>query len=202
MISFQAKTKDFKKTLSQLRKTKKGQWLIHNRDTCEITLIDGEVILAVPGAIFKFKCITKGTAKCTVPFKNLFHIIEHHRLEDIYVEFLDDEIILGYVRVKAQTTFFRTDKILKTIQLPHNYNDLDLIRLKTEGYTEEELDFNNLSHLIEQAERRVFYRIRCAAKYLRDYGIMPKEIKKFVMGRLSINLDLDEKDLKVLLEEG
>ncbi len=201
MISFQAKTKDFMNALDKLRRTKKGVWMIYRTETCEITLIDGIVTLAIPGAIFNFTAKTIGTAKTTIFFTKLYNIIKCHNQDLITVEFYDETITLGHVTVKAETIFFRNDKILKTIVLPIDYTDLDLIRLKTEGYTPEELEFNNLLHLIEQAERRVFYSIRCAAKYLRQYGIMPKEIKQFVMQRLSINLDLDEKDLKVLLEQ-
>jgi len=48
--------------------------------------------------------------------------------------------------------------VLRTIILPNNYSDLDLLLLKNEGYTEEELKFNNLLGVIEQAERRVYFK--------------------------------------------
>ena len=51
------------------------------------------------------------------------------------------------------------------------------------------------------AERRTYYNIRKAALYLKDYGIMPKEIKKLLVEKLGIRLDLDEKDVKLLLSK-
>ena len=51
------------------------------------------------------------------------------------------------------------------------------------------------------AERRVYYNLRRASLYLRDYGIMPNDLKKIVMEKLGIKLDLDEKDIKVLLSD-
>lgn len=73
--------------------------------------------------------------------------------------------------------------------------------LKNEGYTQEELEFNNLLNLMDMAERRVYYNLRRASLYLRDYGIMPNDLKKIVMEKLGIKLDLDEKDIKVLLSD-
>lgn len=199
MISFTAKSKEFKKLLEKLKVFYKYRRAEQIRATCEITLTNGLVTLAIPGAVFNMNAETKGTAKATLPFSKLYSIIDHHSYEEIRVEFLDQLLIFGSVQAKAQTTFFLTDKILRTIRLPINYTDLDLLRLKTEGYTKEELDFNNLTGMIEQAERRVYYNIRRAAGYLREYGIMPKEIKSFLMERLSIQLDLDKTDIKLLL---
>ncbi|MBK7666681.1 MAG: hypothetical protein IPJ32_04630 [Sphingobacteriaceae bacterium] len=151
--------------------------------------------------MFSFKCETKGTAKATLLFRNLFSIIEHHYSEEIVVEFYDEALRFGAVQVKAKTVFFYNSSVLRTIILPNNYTDLDLLLLKNEGYTEEELKFNNLLDVIEQAERRVYYNVRRAASYLREYGIMPKEIKKLLVEKLGIRLDLDEKDIKLLLSK-
>lgn len=199
MISFHCKTKEFRKTLELLKGVYKRKRIDFIKDTCEITLVDKNVTLAIPGSVFSFKCETKGTAKASLLFRNLWSIIEHHQAEEIVVEFYDESLRFGSVQVKAKTVFFHNDSVLRTIILPNNYNDLDLLLLKNEGYTEEELRFNNLFDVIEQAERRVYYNIRKASLYLRDYGVMPKEIKKFLIEKLGIRLDLDEKDIKLLL---
>jgi len=201
MISFRCKTKDFKNTLGLLKAIYKRKRVYLIPDTCEITLVDGNVTLAIPGAVFAFKCETKGTAKASLLFRNLFSIIEHHYSEEIVVEFYDDALRFGSVQVKAKTVFFHDDSVLRTIILPNNYTDLDLLLLKNEGYTEEELKFNNILGVIEQAERRVYYNVRRAASYLREYGVMPKEIKKLIVEKLGIRLDLDEKDIKLLLSK-
>ena len=199
MISFRCKTKDFRDTLDALRVIHKRKRMYNIKVTCEITLINGHVKLAIPGSIFGFNCQTKGTAKATLMFRNLYGIIEHHRMEDMLVEFYDGSLRFGIVQVKAQTIFFNDDSVLRSIIIPNNFTDLDLLLLKNEGYTMEELAFNNLLHVMEMAERRVYYNVRRSASYLRDYGIMPKEIKKLLVEKLGIRLDLDEKDVKLLL---
>ncbi len=100
------------------------------KDTCEITLVDGNVTLAIPGSIFSFKCVTKGTAKASLLYRNLYSIIEHHHAEEIVVEFYDEALRFVAVQVKAKTVFFHNDSVLRTIILPNNYSDLDLLLLK------------------------------------------------------------------------
>ena len=199
MISFQCKTKDIKVALTKLKGVHKHKHIVNIKVTCEITMVNGSVQLAIPGAIFRFTCQTKGTAKATIKFRNLYSIIEHHSYDELYVEFLDGHLRFGILTVQAETVFFKDDRVLKTIVLPNKYTDLDLLLLKNEGYTEEELEFNNILGVLELAERRVYYKIRKASLCLREYGIMPKEIKKLVVDKLGIRLDLDEKDVKLLL---
>jgi hypothetical protein len=132
-------------------------------------------------------------------FRKLYNLIDHHSYDELYVEFFDGSLRFGSVIVEAKTIFFKNDSVLKTINLPDNYTDLDLLLMKNEGYTKEELEFNNISGIIEMAERRVYYNVRRSAGYLREYGITPQEIKKLLMEKLGVRLDLDEKDMKVLL---
>lgn len=54
---------------------------------------------------------------------------------------------------------------------------------------------------MEMAERRVYYNIRRASLYLIDYGIMPKVIEKLIVDKLGIILDLDKKEVKLLLDK-
>ncbi len=199
MVSFQCKTNDFKAALMRLKAVHKHKHVISIKATCELTLTDGNVQLAIPGAIFSFQCQTKGTAKATMEFRRLFDIVGHHSYDELYVEFFDGTLRFGYVIVQAKTVFFKNDKVLKTIVLPDKYTDLDLLLMKNEGYTKEELEFNNILELMNMAERRVYYNIRRASLYLRDYGIMPKEIKKLLVEKLCIKLDLDEKEVNLLL---
>ncbi len=199
MISFKGKTKDFLKALDSIRAIYKGKHIHTYKETCEITLVDNYVRISIPGASFGFKCETKGTAKATLLFRDLYSLVDHHSLELIVVDFYDEALKFGAVQVKAMTTFFKNDRILRTIVLPNNYTDLHLLLLKNEGYTKEELEFNNLLALIDSAERRVYYNVRHSALYLQDYGILAKDIKNLLIEKLGVKLDLDESDVKLLL---
>lgn len=199
MISFICYTKDFKEALKLLRAPNKRKKIESYKSTCEMTLTDNYVQLAIPGAVVGFKAKTKGTAKATIPFRNLWSIIDCHNLEQLLVEFYDESIRFGIVQVKANTVFFKDDAVLRTIRLSNNYTDLELLLLKNQGYTSEELEFNNLLENIDEAERRVYANIRKAAKVLNQYGISASDIKSLLIQKLGIKLDLDEKDIRLLL---
>jgi hypothetical protein len=199
MISFICNTQDFKNTLKSLKVTHKSRRIQSFKDTCEITLTDGHVQLAIPGAVFGFKCKTRGTAKASIAFRNLWSIIDSHNQEQLLVEFYDGSLRFGIVTVKASTVFFNDDSVLRTIKLSNNYTELDLLLLKNEGYTREELEFNNLLENIEIAEKKVYLNIRKAAKTLKEYGISPADIKTLLIQKLGVKLDLDEKDVSQLL---
>ncbi len=70
MISFRCKTKIFLNALNLLKTFYKRTKVHLIKDTCEITLVDGNVTLARPGSVFSFKCETKGTAKASLLFRN------------------------------------------------------------------------------------------------------------------------------------
>ena len=199
MAHIKVKTKDIEKVFKKFKALQRnGRW-INFHFSCELTLTNGQLTISIPGAQFSITGETFGTAKATFDFYRFYSIVEYYNHEFITIEFLDEIVQIGVVQFKAQTTFFKTDQILRTVKLPFPYTDMDLISLKSQGYTEEELKFNNLHELIEQAERRIYYNIRRASHYLREYGIMPKEIKKLLMDKLGIVLDLDQKELKLLL---
>jgi hypothetical protein len=201
MISFICYTKDFKEALKLLRAPNKRKKIESYKSTCEITLTDNYVQLAIPGAVVGFKAKTKGTAKATISFRNLWSIIDCHNLEQLLVEFYDESMRFGIVQVKANTIFFKDDSILRTIRLSNNYTDVELLLLKNQGYTSEELKFNNLLENIDEAEKRVYANIRKAALVLKDYGVSPSDIKSLLMERLGLQLNLDEKDISQLLSK-
>jgi hypothetical protein len=132
-------------------------------------------------------------------FRNLWSIIDSNHMELLTVEFYDEALRFGIVQVKASTVFFKNDTVLRTIKLSNNYTELELLLLKNEGYTKEELEFNNLTQSIEIAEMKVYANIRKAAKALKGYGISPADVKQLVIDKLGVKLDLDEKDIRQLL---
>ncbi len=201
MISFICYTKDFKEALKLLRAPNKRKKIESYNSSCEITLTDNHVQLAIPGAVVGFKAKTKGTAKASLPFRNLWSILESHFQEQLLVEFYDKSLRFGIVQVLANTVFFKDDSVLRTIRLSNNYTDIELLLLKNEGYTIEELKFNNLLENIDEAEKRVYANIRKAALVLKDYGVASSDIKSLLIERLGVQLNLDEKDISQLLSK-
>lgn len=152
MVTITANTKLLCKTLKSVNVAVHGNSPNALSTACEITVTDGKATFAVPGAVFPLVCITKGTCKAIVTFIHFYSIILDNTKANTEITITNSTMQIGLVSIDAKTTFFETDKILRTIHLPINYTDEDLLRLSSEGYTKEELDFNNLSAKIQQAE--------------------------------------------------
>ncbi len=152
--------------------------------TGELTVIDGKVTFAIPGAIFTLECITQGTCKATFLFVHFSQIITDSKPTETEVIITDGKIKINSVTISAKTTFFETDRILRTIHLPMNYTDADLLRLTTQGYTWEELDFNKLIPSITIAEEKLKTNINQAFRCLKQYGITHEMLVQMVNTKL------------------
>jgi hypothetical protein len=196
MISFKVDMKEFKRVIKFLKVPFKGKKANYYKTSCELTLIDGKVTFAVPGAVTYMFCETKGTAKATLPVSALIDFIENHSHDKIVVEFLDGKINFASTSIKAQTWFFKNDAILRTIQLPINYTDFDLLKLKNQDYTKEELDFNNLSKSIADAEKRLIVAINKAYSILHYYKVKKYELRELIEANAELTITgIDDIDI-------
>ena len=98
---------------------------------CELTLRDGEVSFNVPGATFGLKAETIGTAKASFGLEVFSKVVRSFGSKEIKIEIHKDRITINKFSFNASTTFFEDDSILRSIALPINYTDLDLISCPT-----------------------------------------------------------------------
>lgn len=180
MISFSTNKKDLIKTLNSLKAILKGPIKKYLSVICEITVIDGKVKFAIPGCLFELECETEGTAKAAIPFLYFYEIVKAHSKENIKFEIYESNMKCGNIKFKADTWFFPNDKILRTLDIPMNYKDLDLLKLRHQNYTEEELQFNKITRKIDEAEERLKTNLLNAYLILKDYNVSYEEIKKIV----------------------
>jgi hypothetical protein len=155
MVTFTAKKSKLLNTL-KLVKVAIGKRSAKNITAVgELTVIDGKVTFALPGAIFNLNCSTNGTCKATFLFGHFRQIIIDSKAIETKVTITEGTIKINSVVMSAKTTFFENDRILRTIDLPMNYTDADLLQLTKQGYTYEELDFNKLLPAINAAEEKL-----------------------------------------------
>jgi hypothetical protein len=83
----------------------------------------------------------------------------------------EGEAMIGKVTVRVRTTFFETDKILRSIQLPANPKAIDYLKIGYQDYTKEELQFNLLESKVEWAKKELDDCIRLAAINLNPFRI-------------------------------
>lgn len=170
--------KELTKVLSKVSKSKFA--------SLEMTVTDGKLTLVIPGSKYILECETKGTAKGTITLSYFLDIIKTQRPPLITCKFTDETIEIMGLFIKIQTTFFESDKILRSIKMPINYTDWHLLRLENEGYTPEELEFNKLDYQVYCAKRTLRLNILKTVSLLEVYGISKKEIEDFINKKIDL----------------
>jgi hypothetical protein len=148
--------------------------------TCEITIIDNHVKLYRPGVTIELDCATEKTAKITISLRYFIDIIKSKKEPVLKLIATDDTLQIGTLKVPVKTSFFDDDSILRTTDLPVNYNDTDLLLLRTGRYTKEELEFNGLTQKIRESEIRLEDHIRKAFDLLKPYKVRYKDLESLV----------------------
>ncbi|OAB25320.1 hypothetical protein SAMN05444395_10947 [Flavobacterium fryxellicola] len=120
------------KLLNELKKITKTlgpatKWTIYT--TIELTITDGLLTLVIPGVRLELKCETSGTAKASLGLYYFREIIKNWKDLQLQCFIHDDEFKIGVTSIKAKTTFFENDSILRSINLPINYSELHLLQL-------------------------------------------------------------------------
>lgn len=89
--------------------------------------------------------------------------------------------------IKAKTTFFENDSILRSINLPINYSELHLLQLEHKGFTTEEIDFNKLEFELYYAKKHLKSNIKKTIDILDLYGVTTNEIEELIQGKIKLN---------------
>ena len=148
--------------------------------TCELTFTDNKIEVAVPGAKFNIESSGIGAAKVTLPFFYLYDIIEKSSKQVLEISLRRNQMTINSLTIGVTTTFFEDDRVLRSIDIPLNYNDKDLLLLKNGKYTQEELGFNKIIPEIEEAEKNLERNIEKAYQILKPYGIKKADLKSII----------------------
>jgi hypothetical protein len=194
MVIFELKTKEAQQVFKEIKKffSTSKSWKITTN--IELTVIDGIVQLVGNGFVRELKALTTGSCKLIVPVIHWYELFENTSAPMIKVVVFEGEAMVGKVTVRVKTTFFETDKILRSIQLPANPKAIDYLKLAYQEYTKEELQFNLLETKVEWAKKQLDDCIRLAAINLNPFRISKKEVREMVINRLrereKINFEL------------
>lgn len=187
--SFKVKRIIFAKTLKQLNTylpNKKGR----NRATCELTIIKDHISLTVPGSTLALEVETCGAAKATFDLFKVIDIVKMFTEKELTISVSKEHVNINSFSFRTMTTLFEDDRILRSVVLPVNYSDIDLVSISASKlYTEEELKFNNLWILVNQAETRLRSRINAAKRELSYYQITKEEIEELVNQKIRIHIE-------------
>lgn len=148
----------------------------------------------------KLFCETKGVGAYTMSLEYFLQLLKDTQGEKIHPQFKDNGMYLGGlfskgVGYKIQCTH---PENAVTLDLPINYRDVDLLRLRGK-VTDEELELTNDSTIIEAAEERLEKNIHEALKVLKEYGVTKEDLINLVEDRIPNRGEkLDPKKVKFL----
>lgn len=184
MVIFELSAKDIQQTFKEIKKilTAAKAWKITTR--IEITVLEGKIQLVGPGFFKDISAMTTGSCKLTIPALHWYELVTMSTDKILKVVVTEAEAMVGRVTVQVQTTFFETDKILRSISLPANPKAIDYWKLEYQGYTLEEIQFNGLDSKINWAKREFEECIELAAMNLNPFRITKAELREMILKRL------------------
>lgn len=176
---------DLLRILTQLKKLARSA---KNKEAIlEITLTKDTITFNIPGAQLHLDAHTVGTAKLTIRLAYFLDIIETLRDQVVIADIKENQLTIGNISFPVLTTFFEDDEILRSIDLPLNYKDIDLAKLSlSDKYTKSELDFNNLLSVAERANKEITDDTNKAYSILSKYGFTYNEVVEIIKSKLKI----------------
>lgn len=176
------KTKDLLETLKFLKgaipKNASGK-----RYSCEITVTVNQAQFVVIGAKRNLYCNAKGPAKVSVPFLHLYSIVKTITVLNTHISIGDGFITINDITMYVWTCFIEDDTILRSIDLTINFSPADIINLP-ELYTNEEIEFNNLTEIHRRTYQTLTTDIKQVYARLKKYGFTPDEIETLIRNKV------------------
>jgi hypothetical protein len=153
---------------------------------CELTVFSDRIELNAPWAKYTLEAYSTGAAKAAFSLKRISEILKTFTTTEITITVTEGQIEFNSFSVKTDTFFFENDSILRSIVLPVNSTDLDLVRLMNGKYTYQELEFNKLWAPAVSAENRLKSALKSAYKSLKQFGVSEEDLQKIVNEKLAI----------------
>jgi hypothetical protein len=148
MVLFEVKTNEAEQLFKETKKflTHSKSWKLSTK--IELTVFDGLVQIVGYRLIRQLETLIAGTCKLVVPINHWNELIQNSNTPTVKIVVSEGEAMVGRVTVKVATTFFKTDKILRSIQIPAPTKSIDFLKLEYQDYTKEELQFNQMDEKI------------------------------------------------------
>jgi len=159
--------------------------------TCELTLTDNMAKFVGRGVHFLIPVSSSGTAKATFELSTFVKLIKTYDKDQLKIEIHPGYIKVENFKVPAFSTFMEDDKILRSIDLPINFSDFDLLVIsKDDRYTKEELDFNKLTPMITEAKSKLEEALKTSDKQLKRFGITSEDLQNLLEVKIQRKLRL------------
>lgn len=183
--SFVIETQSLLSNLLQLKKVERSAK--KKTSVLELTVVDNELALVIPGIRLGVKAETTGSAKFSIRLWHFSDIISCITTELIRCTITTNCIEINSSRYNVYTTFFDNDTILRSIDLPVNFTQLDIFKLYLSGkFTPEEVEFNKLTNEVKDALNQVNADIDKVAVMIKKYGVKREDVSNLIISKIQI----------------
>ena len=176
--------KSLEQQLYRLKPDGRRKRKVINQALLEISLTTDLMTLTVPGIHLDLEIQGTGAGKISTGLMHFIHVVEDLQKDTFILQLFDGEIRIDDKIVQANVWLYQNDSILRKINLPINYDELELLRLPLLGYTDEELYFNKLSVKVDIAEKHLERNITEVAAILKQYGFTRKELSSYIKEKI------------------
>lgn len=187
MVTFTVNNKALAEALSRIKVAHKVQGRKKKIVYCEVTVKTDGLEIQAPGIFLQVEASASGPCKFTVAYLIFSKIVSSYKTETLKFTVKKGRIHIENLSFSVDTTFFRDDNILRSIQLPINYDEADLLTLNHVDYSPEEIHFNKMDLPIEHALVKLVKDLRSASKKLKPYHISYEDLKKLVCEKLNLD---------------
>ena len=181
--SFRILKKELLKVIKKLQKVEKSAE--KKESTLEVTIVDDYLQFVIPGVQLRLRAATRWSAKFTLRLWYFADIVKSEDDNTLHFDLTENQLKLRILSFPVFTTFFQTDKILRSINLPVNYTENDIINLYlSEKYTDQEIIFNNIEVEVVKAIQKIKKVVDKLTPVLKGYGISKAEIEYFIKSKM------------------
>lgn len=187
MVTFSVNNKALTEALKRIKLAHKVQGRKKQIVVCEVTVKTDCLEIQAPGIFVQLEATASGPCKFSVAYLIFSKIVNSYKTETLRFTVQKGRIHIENLSFSVDTTFFKNDNILRSIQLPINYGAAELLTLNQIDYTPEELHFNKMDAQVEHAMVKLVKDLMAASKKLKPYHITYNDLKKMVCERLNLN---------------
>lgn len=184
---FLIETEDLKHLIRRLKLVEKANRTKRHKINCVVTVKKGCVEFNSPGYFQVLSAETAGICRFSTSVSFFTKILKTYKISSLTFDVFDNWIRIEHLSVKVKTTFFHNDRILRSLQIPINYDYRDLLKVSPETFTKDEIDFINVGAQAKKAREMFLLDLMAAHKLLETYNIDFNSLRNWVCIQLGLN---------------
>lgn len=186
-IKFSLETEDLEHLIRRLKLVEQVNRRKKHKIYCEVTVKEGCVEFNSPGYFQVITAQTTGICRFSTSISFFIKLLKSYKKSVLHFEVSYQWLWIEDFSVKVKTTFFQDDKILRSLQLPINYNYVELLKVSPASFTKDEIELINVDMQLKKAKEMFLLDLVAAHKLLEIYKIDFNSFRNWACIELGLN---------------